>query len=274
LRSLKYLYITHLFFCTNVTQLHAGITEFKLNIQLITRKIFISWESEILTPNWDITFQSRDYNFTFRNVRSACDRKGGMWIISIRQKWLLFLKLILEIRVISYVDFTTANLLTIDCESTWNMSWPKKIKRLALMGGDLIWWAIVANQVLFFDRISREHTDGFDMWIRRFSRHDDISSMFRLEIQLKFKINLTRRCGLVYIRNTTICGKERHDDFSCCFRRTSKQDWIFFLNILYTRRELKEATCTDIRTTQSPEDSASQDFLLSEDYSSGRNFQI
>jgi hypothetical protein len=60
-----------------------------------------------------------------------------------------------------------------------------------------------------------EHTDGLNYINTEFSRHDDISSLFKIQNTDKIQINLTEGVGvLLYPKtNATLLGKERYDDF-------------------------------------------------------------
>jgi hypothetical protein len=59
-----------------------------------------------------------------------------------------------------------------------------------------------------------EH-DGLNYINTEFSRHDDISSLFKIQNTDKIQINLTEvfRCVLYPKTNATLLGKERYDDF-------------------------------------------------------------
>jgi hypothetical protein len=57
-----------------------------------------------------------------------------------------------------------------------------------------------------------EHTDGLNYINTEFSRHDDISSLFKIQNTDKIQINLTEGVGvgLLYQKtNATLLGKER-----------------------------------------------------------------
>jgi hypothetical protein len=59
-----------------------------------------------------------------------------------------------------------------------------------------------------------EHTDGLNYINTEFSRHDDISSLFKIQNTDKIQINLTEGVGVLYPKtNATLLGKERYDDF-------------------------------------------------------------
>lgn len=114
-----------------------------------------------------------------------------------------------------------------------------------------------------------EHTDGLNYVNTEFSRHDDISSLFKIENTDKIQVNLTEGVGigLLYPKtNTTLLGKPRHDDFHISGYGVSAKAGlnITFFKHFYIQGELKGGyiNMQDIRTTQSNEDSASQDFFF------------
>lgn len=114
-----------------------------------------------------------------------------------------------------------------------------------------------------------EHTDGLNYVNTEFSRHDDISNFFKINNTDKIQINLTEGIGggLLYPKtNTTILGKQRHDDFHVSGYGVSLKTGInfTFFKYFYLQGELKGGyiNMPDIRTTKSSEDSASQSFFF------------
>jgi hypothetical protein len=114
-----------------------------------------------------------------------------------------------------------------------------------------------------------EHTDGLNYINTEVSRHDDISKWFGLPNTDKVQINLTEGlgAGVLYPKtNTTLLGKERHDDFHISgFGVSAKAGINFtFFKYFYLQGELKGGyiDMKDIRTTTSNEDKATQHFLF------------
>ncbi|OMQ13320.1 hypothetical protein [[Flexibacter] sp. ATCC 35103] len=114
-----------------------------------------------------------------------------------------------------------------------------------------------------------EHTDGLNYINTEVSRHDDISNWLGLPNIDKVQINLTEGlgAGLLYPKtNTTLLGKERHDDFHISGYGLSAKAGInfTFFKYFYLQGELKGGyiNMQDIRTTQSNNDKASQDFFF------------
>ena len=117
--------------------------------------------------------------------------------------------------------------------------------------------------------LTYEHTDGLNYINTEVSRHDDISSLFKIGNTDKIQVNLTEGVGvgLLYPKtNTTLLGKERHDDFHVSGYGASVKAGlnITFFKHFYIQGELKGGyiNMQDIRTTQSADDSASQDFFF------------
>lgn len=113
-----------------------------------------------------------------------------------------------------------------------------------------------------------EHTDGLNYINTEVSRHDDISKLFGITNTDKVQINLTEGlgAGLLYPKtNTTLLGKERHDDFHISGYGLSAKAGInfTFFKYFYLQGELKGGyiNMQDIKTTRSNDDSASQDFF-------------
>jgi len=114
-----------------------------------------------------------------------------------------------------------------------------------------------------------EHTDGLNYINTEVSRHDDISKWFGINNTDKVQINLTEGlgAGLLYPKtNTTLLGKERHDDFHVSGYGLSAKAGInfTFFKYFYLQGELKGGyiNMQDIKTTRNNDDSASQDFFF------------
>ncbi|MEL1240666.1 hypothetical protein [Flavobacterium flavipallidum] len=114
-----------------------------------------------------------------------------------------------------------------------------------------------------------EHTDGLNYVHTEVSRFDDISSLFKLPNTDKVQINLTEGLGFGFLypkTNTTLLGKERHDDFHTSGYGISAKAGlnITFFKHFFIQGELKGGyiNMQDIRTTQSTTDKAAQDFYF------------
>ncbi|PBJ07359.1 hypothetical protein [Flavobacterium sp. ACN6] len=112
-----------------------------------------------------------------------------------------------------------------------------------------------------------EHTDGLNYVNTEIARFDDVSKWFGLPNIDKVQINLTEGlgAGVLYPKtNTTLLGKERHDDFHISGYGVSAKAGlnITFFKHFYIQGELKGGyiNMQDIRTTTSSEDKASQHF--------------
>ena len=114
-----------------------------------------------------------------------------------------------------------------------------------------------------------EHTDGLNYVNTEFCRVDDISKLFKIRNTDKFQINITEGVGGGFLypkTNSTLLGKERHDDFHVSgFGISAKVGVNFtFFKHFFIQTELKGGyiNMNDIRTTNDPADSASQHFLF------------
>ena len=114
-----------------------------------------------------------------------------------------------------------------------------------------------------------EHTDGLNYVNSEISRVDDISKLFKIRNTDKFQVNITEGIGggLLYPKtNSTLLGKERHDDFHVSgFGFSAKAGLNFtFFKYFFIQTELKVGyiDMNNIRTTNSNSDSASQEFYF------------
>jgi hypothetical protein len=125
-----------------------------------------------------------------------------------------------------------------------------------------------------------EHTDGLNYINTEFSRHDDISSLFKIQNTDKIQINLTEGVGvgLLYPKtNATLLGKERYDDFHVSGYGTSLKAGLnlTFFKHFYIQGELKGGyiNMQDIRTTQISK-TVLHKISSSRDYRFGVKFKI
>lgn len=126
----------------------------------------------------------------------------------------------------------------------------------------------VGNELtLTEDFLLFEHTDGLNYVNTEIARVDDISGLLGLPNTDMFQINTVGGLGvgLLYPKtNTTLLGKDRHDDFHISgYGLSAKVGLNFtFLKHFFIQTELKGGyiNMNDIKTTQSSADSASQEF--------------
>ncbi|WP_304198489.1 hypothetical protein [Flavobacterium alvei] len=116
-----------------------------------------------------------------------------------------------------------------------------------------------------------EHTDGLNYVYAEIARQDDISKWFGIKNTDKFQVNINGGFGFgaLYPKtNTTLMGKERHDDFNVAGYGTSVKAGINFTIFKYFTIEgdLKGGyiNMPNIRTTKSSSDSAKQEFFFGE----------
>jgi hypothetical protein len=231
-------------------------------------KFFVSWggNRESYTKS-DVNFRGKDYNFTVENMVAHDKPKG----------W--------------HVDYINPVRMTIP-QTNFRMGYFINDHYSIALGVDHMKYVMTQNQtanvtgridastpfdgvynntptVMTENFLMYEHTDGLNYINTEFSRHDDISSVFKIRNTDKIQINLTEGVGvgLLYPKtNTTLLGKERHDDFHVSGYGTSLKAGlnVTFFKHFYIQGELKGGyiNMQDIRTTQSTEDRASQDFFF------------
>jgi len=127
------------------------------------------------------------------------------------------------------------------------------------------------NILLTEDFLLFEHTDGLNYVNAEFSRVDDFSKYLSIQDTDKIQINITEGVGVGVLypkTNTTLMGKERHDDFHVSGYGISAKLGlnITFLKYFFIQTELKAGYINmgRVRTTNSRTDKASHDFYFSE----------
>ena len=231
-------------------------------------KFFISWGGNRDSySKSDITFRGKDYNFTLENV-PAHDKPKGWHVDYINPSRMTIPQT--NFRMGYFVSDHYSVAIGVD-HMKYVMAQNKAVDINGYYPNPGSYDELLANnQVLLTEEFLKyEHTDGLNYVNTEFSRHDDISSLFKIGNTDKIQVNLTEGVGfgLLYPKtNTTLLGKERHDDFHVSGFGTSLKAGlnVTFFKHFYIQGELKGGyiNMEDIRTTQSTEDSASQDFFF------------
>jgi len=231
-------------------------------------KFFISWGGNRDSySKSDITFRGKDYNFTLENV-PAHDKPKGWHVDYINPSRMTIPQT--NFRMGYFVSDHYSVAIGVD-HMKYVMAQNKAVDINGYYPNPGSYDELLANnQVLLTEEFLKyEHTDGLNYVNTEFSRHDDISSLFKIENTDQIQVNLTEGVGfgLLYPKtNTTLLGKERHDDFHVSGFGTSLKAGlnVTFFKHFYIQGELKGGyiNMQDIRTTQSTEDSASQDFFF------------
>lgn len=231
-------------------------------------KFFITWGGNRETySKSDVTFRGKDYNFTLENIQ-AHDKPKGWHIDYINPVKMTIPQT--NFRLGYFVNDHYSITIGVD-----HMKYVMFQDRAVNITGNYpdagTYGEILPNnQVLLTeDFLTYEHTDGLNYINTEFSRHDDISSVFKIGNTDKIQVNLTEGVGVGFLypkTNTKLLGKERHDDFHISGYGTSLKAGlnITFFKHFYIQGELKGGyiNMPDIRTTISTEDSASQDFFF------------
>lgn len=250
-------------------------------------KFFVSWggNRESYSKS-DVTFRGKDYNFTVDNMK-AHDKPKGWHVDYINPANMTIPQTNLRLGYF----FSDHYSVTIGVD---HMKYVMTQNQIANVTGDINLPADQAGAIYNGNYNNRpvdmsqggaqegggipgpgtpfliyEHTDGLNYINTEVSRHDDISKLFCLPNTDKVQINLTEGigAGLLFPKtNTTLLGKERHDDFHISGYGVSAKAGIniTFFKHFYIQGELKGGyiNMQDIRTTQSNDDSASQDFFF------------
>jgi hypothetical protein len=233
-------------------------------------KIFVNWGgNRDQFSKSDITFSGKDYNFTLYDVEAHDKPKG----------W--------------HVDYVNPGRMTIP-QTNFRMGYYFTDKYNISIGVDHMKYVMTTDQTvdmsgeidlpagdpgfgfngiynhdpkkLTTDFLMFEHTDGLNYVNTEITRMDDISKIFGFNTD-KIQLNtvLGGGFGLLYPKtNTTLMGRERHDDFHISgYGMAAKVGLnITFFKYFFIQSELKGGyiNMPDIRTTQSPDDRASQHF--------------
>ncbi|QIH37819.1 hypothetical protein G7A72_02935 [Flavobacterium sp. Sr18] len=231
-------------------------------------KFFISWGGNRDSySKSDITFRGKDYNFTLENV-PAHDKPKGWHVDYINPSRMTIPQT--NFRMGYFVSDHYSVAIGVD-HMKYVMSQNKAVDINGYYPNPGSYDELLANnQVLLTEEFLKyEHTDGLNYINTEFSRHDDISSIFKIGNIDKIQVNLTEGVGFGFLypkTNTTLLGKERHDDFHVSGFGTSFKAGlnVTFFKHFYIQGELKGGyiNMQDIRTTQSTQDSASQDFFF------------
>ena len=237
-------------------------------------KFFISWggNRESYSKS-DVTFSGKDYNFTIKDM-GAHDKPKGWHVDYLNPSRMTIPQT--NLRLGYFINDHYSVTIGVD-----HMKYVMTQNQTANVSGEInlpltdagsIHNGIYNNTPVDFSDetfLTYEHTDGLNYVHTEVSRFDDISSWFGLPNTDKVQINLTEGVGfgLLYPKtNTKLLGKKRHDDFHVSGFGTSVKAGlnITFFKHFYIQGELKGGyiNMQDIRTTQSTDDKASQDFFF------------
>jgi hypothetical protein len=231
-------------------------------------KFFVSWGGN--RENYsksDVTFKGKDYNFTIDNI-TAHDKPKGFHIDYINPARMTIPQT--NFRIGYFISNHYSVAIGVD-HMKYVMTQNQTATITGIIAANSASDGIYNNtpKVLTEGFLMFEHTDGLNYVNTEFARHDDISSLFKIGNTDKIQVNITEGVGvgLLYPKtNTRLLGKERHDDFHVSGYGTSLKAGlnITFFKHFYIQGELKGGyiNMQDIRTTQSTEDSASQDFFF------------
>ncbi|WP_370514396.1 MULTISPECIES: hypothetical protein [unclassified Flavobacterium] len=231
-------------------------------------KFFVSWggNRDSYTKS-DVTFKGKDYNFTLDNI-TADDKPKGWHIDYINPTRMTIPQT--NFRLGYFINDHYSIAIGVD-HMKYVMTQGQTANITGAVSAGTPYDGVYNNSpiVLTKEFLTFEHTDGLNYVNTEFSRHDDISKLFKIKNTDKIQVNVTEGfgLGLLYPKtNTKLLGKERHDDFHVSGYGTSLKAGlnITFFKHFYIQGELKGGyiNMPDIRTTKSTEDSASQNFFF------------
>ncbi|MDI5897778.1 hypothetical protein [Flavobacterium yafengii] len=231
-------------------------------------KFFVSWGGNRDSySKSDVTFRGKDYNFTLENIQAHDKPKG--WHVDYLNPARMTIPQT-NFRLGYFINDHYSVAIGVD-HMKYVMTQDKAVNIDGYYPNPGSYNELLPNnQVLLTEEfLVYEHTDGLNYVNTEFSRHDDISAIFKIGNTDKIQVNLTEGVGfgLLYPKtNTTLLGKERHDDFHVSGYGTSLKAGlnVTFFKHFYIQGELKGGyiNMQDIRTTKSSEDTASQDFFF------------
>lgn len=231
-------------------------------------KFFVSWggNRDSYTKS-DVTFKGKDYNFTLDNI-TADDKPKGWHIDYLNPTRMTIPQT--NLRLGYFINDHYSIAIGVD-HMKYVMTQGQTANISGTISAGTPYDGVYNNSpiVLSKDFLMYEHTDGLNYVNTEFSRHDDISKLFKIKNTDKIQVNVTEGLGLGLLypkTNTTLLGKERHDDFHVSGFGTSLKAGlnVTFFKHFYIQGELKGGyiNMPDIRITKSAEDSASQNFFF------------
>lgn len=233
-------------------------------------KIYVYWGgNRDFYSNSDIHFRGEDYDFTLNDVKAHDKPKG--WHIdyvnparmtipqtNLRVGYFITDKYNISLGV-DHMKYVMYNDKTVG----YSGNYPYR--------GSYGEAVSDGNILLTEDFLKFEHTDGLNYVNIEFSRVDDFSKYLGIRDTDKVQFNFTGGigAGVLYPKtNSTLMNKDRHDDFHISgYGLSAKVGFnITFWKYIFVQAELKGGyiSMSDIRTTHSSADKASQNFLFGE----------
>lgn len=225
----------------------------------------------------DITFKGEDYNFTLYDVKSNDKPKPfGIYYFKLDEITIpqtnfrigYFFKENYTVSIgVDHMKYVMRNNQTVNFDGVLPLGGDEYTS-----GDDIL---LSENFLLF------EHTDGLNYVNIEVSRFDNLDNWLKFPIK-NIVINLTEGVGVGVLypkTNTTLLGKERYDEFHVSGYGVSAHVGlnITFFKHFFIQSNLKAGyiNMSDIRTTDSKTDSASQSFTFLENmYVFGAKFNL
>src|SRR5690554_2427774 len=233
-------------------------------------KIYVYWGgNRDFYSNSDIHFRGQDYDFTLNDVK-AHDKPKGWHIDYVNPARMTIPQT--NLRVGYFITDKYNISLGVD-HMKYVMDQNKTVSYSGNYPDRGSYGEAISdgNILLTEDFLKFEHTDGLNYVNIEFSRVDDFSKYLGIRDTDKVQFNFTAGAGVGVLypkTNTTLMGKDRHDDFHISGYGLSAKVGlnITFLKYLFVQAELKGGYIDmgRIRTTNSRADKASQSFYFGE----------
>lgn len=235
-------------------------------------KFYISWggNRDYYTKS-DITFKGNGYNFTLQDVK-AKDKPKGWHIDYINPMRMTIPQTNFNLRYFITDKYSVS--LSLD-----HMKYVMRQNQNVVINGTIDLPASEYGSrfngsyngekiTLTEDFLTFEHTDGLNYIFTEFARTEDLSPLFKINNTDKIQININAGlgAGVLYPKtNATIFSRERHDAFHVAGFGVSASaglNFTFFKHFfIETTMRTGYINMSDIRTTHSAIDKASQDFF-------------
>lgn len=233
-------------------------------------KITISWGgNRDKFTNSDIRFKGNDYDFIIDNAVSH-DKPQGWHVNYITPDRMTIPQT--NVKLGYFISDHYSVSVGID-HMKYVMAQNQTANITGIINGNPLFNGIYTTlpTILTEDFLKFEHTDGLNYVYTEIARQDDISIWFGIKNTDKFQVNVNEGFGIGILcpkTNTTLLGKERHDDYHFSGYGTSIKAGINLTIFKYFTIEgaVKGGyiNMPNIRTTASVSDSASQHFFFSE----------
>lgn len=261
------------------SQEESTFTDYK-DVKSNKGKLFVYWGwNRSNYSRSDIKFKGNDYNFTLKDVK-ARDKPKPFGVYYFKPDEVTIPQTNFRVGYFFHENYNVA--IGVDhMKYVMRNNQTVKINGSINTGGDFDGVYNGDDIVLTEDFLTFEHTDGLNYVNVEVSRFDNLDNWLKFPIK-NIDINLTEGVGvgLLYPKtNTKLLGKERYDEFHVSGYGMSVHAGlnITFFKHFFIQSNIKYGyiNMSDIRTTDSKNDSAEQHFTFFESmYVFGAKFNL